>query len=390
MKLLVKKFGGTTLADVKKIAKIATLLINEANRGYQIIAVVSAMGDTTDDLLTLAKPFETEKQSRELDVLLASGEQISVALLTMALLKQGHKAKSYLAWQIGIVTEGSHTSANITAVNTALLRQDLSAGYITVVAGFQGVDSDGNVTTLGRGGSDATAVAIAAAMQADECQIYTDVDGVYTVDPAICPDAHLLDTVHVTDMLEMSSMGANVLQLHSVALAERNRVPVRVLNAFSETQSLGSQLLFHRLAPTPLVTGFAVTKALALFNFSLANTLLYQQLLRYLEEHALPVDMWLIGQDHVQFALPADVASLILPSISDKFTVTLQTGLARLAVIGQGLLSNMLVIPRILQVLYAAGVQVHLMNSAEIKVSLLIDEKDLERSVKLLHNSFIV
>ncbi len=233
MALIVQKFGGTSVGSIERIGAIAARVAARHKQGQQLVVVVSAMSGETDRLIALAKQAAERPNPRELDVLLATGEQVSIALTCMALENYGCPARSYTGAQVHILTDSAHTKARILAINSQRVCTDLANGTVVVVAGFQGVDEHGNITTLGRGGSDTTAVALAAALKADECQIYTDVDGVYTTDPRIVPEARRLDRVTYEEMLEMASLGAKVLQIRSVEFASKYNVPVRVLSSFA-------------------------------------------------------------------------------------------------------------------------------------------------------------
>jgi len=234
MALIVQKYGGTSVGSPEKIEAVAEKITRMHGEGHQLVVVVSAMSGETNRLLGLSAAIHGQPSAREMDVLLSTGEQVTIALLSMALQKRGVEARSYTGQQVHILTNNVHGKARIQKIEADRVQKDLAKGRVVVIAGFQGVDSEGNITTLGRGGSDTTAVAMAAALKADECQIYTDVDGVYTTDPRIVPEAHRLDRITVEEMLEMSSLGAKVLQIRSVEFAGKYKVPLRVLSAFEE------------------------------------------------------------------------------------------------------------------------------------------------------------
>src|SRR6267142_1965843 len=244
MPLIVQKFGGTSVGTTERIKNVAARIAKFCTQGHQLVVVVSAVSGETNRLLALAKELQTEPDPRELDVVLATGEQVTIGLLCMALLDRGIKARSYTGGQVRILTDNAHTKARILEIDGERMRADLAAGAVVVVAGFQGVDAKGNLTTLGRGGSDTTAVALAAALKADECQIYTDVDGVYTTDPRIVPEARRLKSVTFEEMLEMASAGSKVLQTRSVEFAGKYKVPLRVLSSFEE-QGEGTLITFE-------------------------------------------------------------------------------------------------------------------------------------------------
>ena len=234
MALIVQKYGGTSVGSVERIKNVARRVARWKARGHDLVVVVSAMAGETNRLIALAKDIQANPEPRELDVIMATGEQVTVGLLSMALIDVGLKARSYTGGQVRIVTDSAHTKARIVSIDEQRIRQDLADGNVVVIAGFQGVDKSGNITTLGRGGSDTTGVAVAAALKADECQIYTDVDGVYTTDPRLVPEARRLKTVTFEEMLEMASLGSKVLQIRSVEFAGRYRVRLRVLSSFEE------------------------------------------------------------------------------------------------------------------------------------------------------------
>ncbi|MBN9127206.1 MAG: aspartate kinase, partial [Nitrosospira sp.] len=244
MALFVQKYGGTSVGSTERIKNVARRIAKFRAAGHQVVVVVSAMSGETNRLIALAREFQAIPHPRELDVMVSTGEQVSVALLSMALIDRGAKAKSYTGAQVRILTDNAYTKARILRIDEERLRTDLKEGCVVVVAGFQGVDENGNITTLGRGGSDTTAVALAAALGADECQIYTDVDGVYTTDPRIVPEAHRLSTVTFEEMLEMASLGSKVLQIRSVEFAGKYKVKLRVLSSFEE-EGQGTLITFE-------------------------------------------------------------------------------------------------------------------------------------------------
>ncbi|MCB1837852.1 MAG: aspartate kinase, partial [Alcanivoracaceae bacterium] len=260
MALIVQKYGGTSVGTVERIEAVAAKVAKFQQQGNQVVVVVSAMSGETNRLIGLAKDITEEPSPREMDVLVSTGEQVTIALLSMALHKQGLDARSYTGAQIPILTDNSHMKARIEKIDEDKMRQDLNAGRVVVVAGFQGVDPDGNITTLGRGGSDTTAVALAAALKADECQIYTDVDGVYTTDPRVVDKARRLDTITFEEMLEMASLGSKVLQIRSVEFAGKYNVPLRVLSSFQEGPGTLITVDEEVDMEKPVISGIAFTR----------------------------------------------------------------------------------------------------------------------------------
>ncbi|MDH5219287.1 MAG: aspartate kinase, partial [Gammaproteobacteria bacterium] len=259
MTLIVQKYGGTSVANVERISNVAARVKSWRDKGHDVVVAVSAMSGETNRLTTLAEEINDRPSAREMDVLLSTGEQVTIALLTMALQKLGCKARSYTGAQVRIQTDSEHGKARIQDINDTNVRKDLAEGCVVVVAGFQGVDQEGNITTLGRGGSDTTAVALAAALKAEECQIYTDVDGVYTTDPRVVPEARRLDYVTFEEMLEMASLGAKVLQIRSVEFGSKYNVPIRVLSSLEEG---GGTLICHedKSVEQALISGIAFNK----------------------------------------------------------------------------------------------------------------------------------
>ena len=265
MTLIVQKYGGTSVGNIERIENVAAKVIDYYNRDHSIVVVVSAMSGETDRLLSLAREISARPNPRELDVLLSTGEQVTIALLCIALEKRGYKARSYTGSQVQVLTDNVHTKARIQQIDAKLISEDLEKGYIIVVAGFQGVDEHGNITTLGRGGSDTTAVALAAALKASECQIFTDVDGVYTTDPRVVSQARRLHRITFEEMLEMASLGSKVLQIRAVEFAGKYNVPLRVLSSFQDGE--GTLITFEdEIMEQPLVSGIAFNRDEALLT----------------------------------------------------------------------------------------------------------------------------
>ncbi len=396
----MQKFGGSSVADLDKIKFVANKVKQAHATGNQIVVVVSAMSGETDKLVNLAQQISKIPEPRELDVLLATGEQVTIALLSMALLELGCQACSYTGAQIKILTDNAHNKARILKIDDAKIRQDLAANKIIVVAGFQGVDIDGNITTLGRGGSDTTAVAIAAALKADECQIYTDVEGVYTADPRVVKNARLLDKITFSEMLELSSLGAKVLQIRSVELAGLYHVPLRVLSTFKPGP--GTLISYEdKKMEQQIISGIAYNSHEASimlrgvpFSLSVSG-----QILGAISDANIEVDMIVQNAPNnelIDFTFTvhrrdfARAMSIIAP-LADQLNVRevhSDEKIAKLSLVGVGMRSHAGIASKMLQVLGKNDVNIQLIATSEIKVSVILDEKDLEKGVRALHEAF--
>ena len=402
MALIVQKYGGSSVANIECIEFVAKKIAAYQENGHQIVVVVSAMYGETDRLDKLARQISNNPSARELDVLLATGEQASVALLTMALQKLGCKAKSFLGHQIPIVTDGVYSRARIVEIGEKALRVAINENYIAVVAGFQGVDHFGNVTTLGRGGSDTTAVALAARLKAQECQIYTDVDGVYTTDPRIVPNARKLNRITFEEMLELASQGAKVLQLRSVEFAGKYNVPLRVLSTFKE----GSGTLIEgsrKKMEQPIVSGVA-------FNRQEAKIVLRgvpdepgmaAKILGPISEAHIEIDMIVQnigtnGKTDFSFTVHRRDYDGVLTILQGQASVLLGTGvvvegdcaIAKITLVGVGMRSHAGIASKMFNALGKEGINIQLISTSEIKVSVVLDEKYLELGVRALHDAF--
>lgn len=400
MALIIQKFGGSSVATLDCIRHVAGKVKATHDAGYQVIVVVSAMQGETDRLDTMARQLVSMPHPREMDMLLATGEQASVALLAMALQEIGCLAKSYTGQQAGISTNHQHTRARIEKIEDTKLRADLKQGYIVVVAGFQGADSHGDITTLGRGGSDTTAVAIAAALKADECQIYTDVDGVYTTDPRLVPEARKMDRVTFEEMLELSSLGAKVLQIRSVEFAGKYNVPVRVLSTFKEGS--GTLITFEQKGmEQPVVSGVAFSRDEARLIIRGIPDVpgVAGQILGPISDDGIEVDMIIqnMGDDGTtDFTFTVHrrdypLALSLLEAIAKKLGATAVLGdknIAKVSLVGVGMRSHAGIASRMFQVLGQDGINIQLITTSEIKVSVVIDEKYLELGVRALHAAF--
>lgn len=399
MALLVQKFGGTSVGTTSRIEAVAELIIRTVQAGHKVVAVVSAMAGETNRLLGLAQQIDTRAASRELDVLAAAGEQVTIALLSIALIKRGYPAVSLLADQVSIHTDNKFGKARIERIDTERLHSELEQGHIVVVAGFQGRDVEGNVTTLGRGGSDTSAVALAAALKADECQIYTDVDGVYTIDPRICPQARRLSTIPFVDMLELASLGAKVLHSRSVEYAGRYQVPLRVLSTFRP--DAGTLVVYEESAMQgQQISGIACLQNLAYLQCSGLTPETLMKLTALLAAHQVETDMlqqvghWpelltvtvVISQaDWLQVG--QDVQQLLVDCGANPAQV--QSNLAKLSVVGVGVRSQPELVSRMMALLYQMNVQIWSMTQTESRWSVLISPELLEQAAARLHQMLI-
>lgn len=400
MALIVQKYGGTSVGSVQRIAEVAERIIRAREQGHQVVAVVSAMGGETDKLIQLAESVTTEPDPREYSVLVATGEQVSMSLLTIALLARGHPARSFTGAQAGIRTSDAYKKARILDINCQAIQAALSEGYITVIAGFQGVDHEGNITTLGRGGSDTTAVALAAALKADECQIYTDVDGVYTTDPRVVPEARRLSRITFEEMLEMASLGAKVLQIRSVEFAGKYNVPMRVLSSF--TEGPGTLITFERAGmEQPKVSGIAFNRneaKLTIIGIPHRPGVAYR-VLGPVSGANIEIDMIIQNvavNDRIDltFTVQRDDYQRTL-EILDKVATELGAGgisgdnkIAKLSLVGVGMRSHAGIASTMFEALGREGINIQLISTSEIKISVVVDEKYLELGVRALHSAF--
>lgn len=400
MALIVQKYGGSSLATIDRIHHVASKVIHTKQQGHSVVVVVSAMQGETDRLIQLATTLTSEPNTREYDMLVSTGEQVSMSLLAMALNKKDCPAHSYTGIQIGILTDSVHTKARIMKVNTDLIREELAKGHVVVIAGFQGVDEFNHVTTLGRGGSDTTAVAIAAALKADECQIYTDVEGVYTTDPRVIPEAKLLSKISFEEMLEMSSLGAKILQMRSVELASKYNLPLRVLSTFSDHP--GTLVTFEeKIMHNRLVSGIAFSREEAIISLSgVPNKAGVEgQILEKVSQANIEIDM--IAQNATDkkitdftftvqrkdYKITLEVVEQLakeLGAVSVKSTADV----AKLSLIGIGMRSHTGVASTMFKALGDAGINIQMITTSEIKISVVIDEKILEKGVRAVHEAF--
>lgn len=399
MGLIVQKFGGSSVADAAKVINVAERVTETYKAGNQVIVVVSAQGDTTDDLITKANEINPDASKREMDVLLSSGEQISIALLAMAIEKIGCPVVSLTGWQAGFNTNAASGNARINNIDTERMRSELDRRNIIVVAGFQGLDKYDNITTLGRGGSDTSAVAIAAAMRADKCEIYTDVDGVYTADPRICKDAKKLDEITYDEMLELASLGANVLHNRSVEMAKKYNVKLEVKSSFErvpgtlvkEVVSVEKMLIrgvtrdndVARIA----VVGLENTPGIAFRVFS------------QLAQENINVDMILqsVGREgtkDIAFTVTRENEAKtleVLEGLKDILNykeVNHRDDLSKVSIVGAGMVNNPGVAAKMFEALFDNDINIHMISTSEIKVSVLIKLENAEKAVKVIHDKF--
>jgi aspartate kinase len=401
MSLIVQKFGGTSVGTIERIEQVAEKVAGFHANGDDIVVVVSAMSGETNRLLALASEIQDQPVAREMDVLLSTGEQVTVALLSMALNKRGVKARSYTGGQVRILTDSAHTKARIREIDDAHMRRDLEDGSVLVVAGFQGVDESGNITTLGRGGSDTTAVALAAALHADECQIYTDVDGVYTTDPRVVDGARRLPRVTFEEMLEMASMGSKVLQIRAVEFAGKYNVPLRVLHSFEDGPGTLITLEEDSTMETPTISGIAFNRDEAKLTIEgVPDTPgVAYKILGPIGEANIEVDVIVQNVSHdktVDFTftvsrndLPA--AESVLAQVARDLNageVRADSKIAKVSVVGVGMRSHAGVASQMFAALAEEGINIMMITTSEIRISVIIEEKFLELAVRCLHSSF--
>lgn len=400
MTTIVMKFGGTSVATPEKILGVARRAIREKEKGKRVVIVVSAMGKTTDTLLGLAGEISSEPPKREMDMLLATGEQVTISLLAMAFKKLGHEALSFTGWQAGIETESVPRNARIETIHTKRLEDALELGMFCVVAGFQGVDRNGNITTLGRGGSDTTAVALAAALRAEKCEIYTDVDGVYTSDPRYVTGARKLEQISYDEMLELANLGAGVLHPRAVEFAKNNQVPLSVRASYSdepgtiiqEVITVEKNLIVRGVAFEPGIARITVSYNKP-FNGSLAH------IFTTLAEHLIDVDIIVqsISEEFppsVSFSIKEDSlpeAQRVLAEAQKDIGYTaldIETDLAKVSIVGSGMVSNPGVAARMFDILRAEDVPVKMVSTSEIKVSVVVPTHAMNKSANALHEAY--
>ncbi len=400
MSTIVQKFGGTSVGDVKRIEAVAERVARTQRAGNQVVVVVSAMSGETDRLLGLAKAIDPRITGRELDVLLSTGEQVTIALLCMALNKHGVPAVSYTGAQVRILTDSAFNKARIEAIDEHRVRADLDAGRVAVVAGFQGIDEQGNITTLGRGGSDTTAVALAAALNAHECQIYTDVDGVYTTDPRIVPEARRLDRITYEEMLEMASLGAKVLQIRSVEFASKYQVNLRVLSSFEE----GTGTLItteENIMEQALISGVTLNRDEAQVTVAgvpdrpgVASGILGPVAAANIEVDMIVQNTGADGTTDFTFTVNRNDYERtveILERVAKEMGANGVRGdrkIVKISIVGVGMRSHAGIASRMFKALADDGINIRMISTSEIKISVVVDEKYSELGVRILHAEF--
>jgi len=406
MALIVQKYGGTSVGTTDRIKNVARRVAHYHGQGHQVVVVVSAMSGETNRLLGLAKEISATPDPRELDVVAATGEQVTIGLLAIALHQLGMKARSYTGGQVRVLTDSAFTKARILSIEEGNMRRDLDGGAIVIVAGFQGVDADGNITTLGRGGSDTSGVALAAALKADECQIYTDVDGVYTTDPRIVPEARRLDTVTFEEMLEMASLGSKVLQIRSVEFAGKYKVKLRVLSSFDDPDVTGTGTLItfeeDDTMEQAIISGIAFNRdeaKISVMGVPDKPGIAYS-ILGPVADANLDVDMIVqnIGaSDHTDFSFTvnrseyAKTLAVLEHSRGKHFTAREIIGdnrICKVSVVGIGMRSHVGIASKMFKALAGEGINIQMISTSEIKISVVIDEKYLELAVRVLHKAF--
>jgi aspartate kinase len=406
MSLIVQKFGGTSVGSTDRIKNVAKRVAHYRREGHRIVVVVSAMSGETNRLLGLAKELSASPDPRELDVIAATGEQVTIGLLAIALKEMGIPAKSYTGGQVRVLTDSAFTKARILEIDEAAMRKDLDEGTVVVVAGFQGVDRDGSITTLGRGGSDTSAVALAAALKADECQIYTDVDGVYTTDPRIVPEARRLDTITFEEMLELASQGSKVLQIRSVEFAGKYLVKLRVLSSFEDPESSGpgtlityeeddsmeqaiiSGIAFNRDEARILVMGVEDRPGIAyaiLGPIAAAN----------IDVDMIVQNIGASGQTDISFTVHRNEYRKAMDTLERERGTSFNCReikgddrIAKVSVVGIGMRSHTGLAAMMFKALADEGINIQMISTSEIKIAVVIDEKYLELAVRVLHKAF--
>lgn len=400
MNLIVQKFGGTSVANVERIRNVAQIITDTYEKGNAVIAVVSAQGDTTDDLIQKAAEITDKPSSREMDVLLSTGEQISMSLLAMAIEKLGYPVTSLTGWQAGFLTEATHGTARIKKINTERLQNELDKKNIVIVAGFQGINRYDDITTLGRGGSDTSAVAIAAALKAEKCEIYTDVDGVYTTDPRIVPNAHKLDEITYDEMLELATCGANVLHNRSVEMAKKYSVKLEVRSSI-HSDVPGTEVKEVCKVEKMLIKGVAMDNDVARISvLEVPNQPgIAFKLFSSLAAHKINVDIILQsvgrnGTKDISFTVSTAHTQQAL-KISEEFReivgakeIVFKDNVSKVSIVGAGMLSNPGVAAKMFEALGENNINISMISTSEIKISVLIDQEQAKRAVNVIHDAF--
>jgi len=404
MALIVQKYGGTSVANPERIRHVARRVARYKAMGHQVVVVVSAMSGETNRLISLAKEIMPDPDPRELDVMVSTGEQVTIGMTALALMELGIKAKSYTGTQVKILTDDAYNKARILDIDQHNLKKDLDDGYVCVVAGFQGVDANGNITTLGRGGSDTTGVALAAALKADECQIYTDVDGVYTTDPRVVPEARRLKKITFEEMLELASQGSKVLQIRSVEFAGKYKVKLRVLSSFEE-EGDGTLITFEENEENmeePIISGIAFNRDEAKITVTGVPDKpgIAYQILGPVADANIDVDMIIqnVGADGTTdftFTVHKNEMNKTLALLRDKVQGHIQAReisgddkIAKVSVVGVGMRSHVGIASQMFRTLAEEGINIQMISTSEIKIAVVIEEKYMELAVRVLHKAF--
>ncbi|HWU65767.1 MAG TPA: aspartate kinase [Methylophilus sp.] len=404
MALIVQKYGGTSVANPERIRNVARRVARYKALGHQVVVVVSAMSGETNRLISLAKEIMPDPDPRELDVMVSTGEQVTIGMTALALMELGIKAKSYTGTQVRILTDDAYSKARILDIDERNLKKDLDDGYVCVVAGFQGVDANGNITTLGRGGSDTTGVALAAALKADECQIYTDVDGVYTTDPRVVPEARRLEKITFEEMLELASQGSKVLQIRSVEFAGKYKVKLRVLSSFEE-EGDGTLITFEENEENmeePIISGIAFNRDEAKITVTGVPDKpgIAYQILGPVADANIDVDMIIqnVGADGTTdftFTVHKNEMNKALSILRDKVQGHIQAReisgddkIAKVSVVGVGMRSHVGIASQMFRTLAEEGINIQMISTSEIKIAVVIEEKYMELAVRVLHKAF--
>jgi len=401
MALIVQKYGGTSVGSVERIKNVAQRVARFRAQGHQVVVVVSAMSGETNRLIALAKEIQSQPNPREMDVLVSTGEQVTIALLSMALMEMGLKARSYTGAQVRILTDNAFTKARILSIDEQNMRADLDSGHVVVVAGFQGVDESGNITTLGRGGSDTTGVALAAALKADECQIYTDVDGVYTTDPRIVPEARKLNTITFEEMLELASLGSKVLQIRSVEFAGKYKVKLRVLSSFEE-EGEGTLITFEEEAmEQPIISGIAFNRDEAKLTVLGVPDKpgIAAHILGPIADANIDVDMIVqnVGHDGTtdfsftvhrnEYKKAMDVLGMVKTAIGARELIG-DDKIAKVSLVGVGMRNHAGIAGKMFKTLANENINIQMISTSEIKISVVVEDKYMELAVRALHQAF--
>lgn len=397
--LIVQKYGGTSVGTIERIKNVAQRVVQTKERGYRVVVVVSAMGDTTDDLVDMAYAISDNPHKREMDMLLSTGEQVSIALLAMAIQSLNHQVISLTGAQCGIQTSSRHSKAKIDAIHTERLDRELDAGKIVIVAGFQGVNKDMDITTLGRGGSDTTAVALAAALQAERCQIFTDVDGVYTADPRIVPSAKKIDKISYDEVLELVALGAQVLHPRAVELAGKYQVPLEVRSSFNENDGtiIGEvseleKVLIRGISLDENIAKISVLEvpdkpgiAFKLFSLLAGADIHVDMIVQNVNRNNVNDITFTVALDELQNSV--EIAQQFAFEVGAE-KVEYDRGVAKLSVVGTGVVANAEVASKFFEALFEIGINIQMISTSEIKISCIIDKHNGKEAMKHIHEKF--